>query len=62
MLLLLHLLLLQAENVKSYVTTTGPIMSELLAVVALRNQQQLVARCVGIIRDNMAAADDFFAR
>jgi hypothetical protein len=55
-------LLLQAENIKSYITTTGPIMSELLAVVALRNQQHLVGRCVGIIQDNLAAAADFFDR
>ncbi|KAF6265518.1 pyridoxal phosphate-dependent transferase [Scenedesmus sp. NREL 46B-D3] len=52
----------QAECVKSYITTTGPIMSELLAVVALRNQQQLVGRCVGVIRDNLAAAAHFFDR
>jgi hypothetical protein len=62
LLLLLLPLLLQAECVKSYITTTGPIMSELLAIVALRNQQQLVQRCVRIIQDNMAAAAEFFQR
>jgi hypothetical protein len=55
-------LLLQAENIKSYITTTGPIISELLAVMALRNQQQLVGRCVSIIQDNLNAAADFFDR
>jgi hypothetical protein len=55
-------IVLQAECIKSYLTTTGPIMSELLAIVALRNQQQLVGRCVDIIRDNLAAAVEFFSR
>ncbi|WIA22776.1 hypothetical protein OEZ86_009731 [Tetradesmus obliquus] len=55
-------LLAQVECVKSYITTTGPIMSELLAVVALRNEQQLVGRCAGIIQDNLATAAAFFDR
>lgn len=54
--------LLQAENVKSYITTTGPIMSELLAIIALRNQEYLVGRCAEIIRKNIAVAGAFFAR
>lgn len=55
-------LLAQAECVKSYITTTGPIVSELLAVVALRNEEQLVGRCAGIIQENLATAAAFFDR
>ena len=53
---------MQAEQVKSYITTTGPITSELLAIIALRNQEQLVGRCVSIIQNNIALAEAFFAK
>lgn len=55
-------LLEQAERVKSYITTTGPIISEVLAVVALKNERQLVGRCVDIIRGNLEVAAGFFSR
>eukprot|EP00775_Hariotina_reticulata_P004684 gene4684-4937_t len=55
-------LLEQAERIKSFITTTGAITSELLTIVALRHQDTLVGRCRGIIRENTAAAADFFSR
>jgi hypothetical protein len=59
----LHLLVsLKAECVKSYITTTGNIMSETLAVIALRNQEQLVGACRDIITTNIKHADEFVNR
>ena len=47
---------------KSYITTTGNIMSETLAIIALRNQDVLVGGCRDICTTNMKLAADFFER
>ncbi|MGE5776539.1 MAG: aminotransferase class I/II-fold pyridoxal phosphate-dependent enzyme [Chloroflexota bacterium] len=49
-------------SLKDYTTICNSAPSEFLAEVALRNRQQLVERNVGIIKENLAVMDGFFAR
>jgi aspartate/methionine/tyrosine aminotransferase len=47
---------------KDYTTICNAAPSEILALIALRAQDRVLARTLGIIRDNLALLDDFFAR
>jgi aspartate/methionine/tyrosine aminotransferase len=48
-------------SLKDYTTICNPAPSEFLAEVAMRNRQKLIARNLGIIRQNVAVIDDLFA-
>ena len=47
---------------KDYTTICNSAPSEFLAEIALRRRERLAARNVGLIVDNLALLDDFFAR
>ncbi|MEP7134320.1 MAG: aminotransferase class I/II-fold pyridoxal phosphate-dependent enzyme [Chloroflexota bacterium] len=47
-------------SLKDYTTICNSAPSEFLAEVALRNRQKLVARNLGIIKDNLTVMDEFF--
>ncbi len=47
---------------KDYTTICNAAPSEILALIALRAQDRVLARTLGIIRENLALLDDFFAR
>jgi aspartate/methionine/tyrosine aminotransferase len=47
---------------KDYTTICNAAPSEILALVALRAHDRVLARTNGIIRENLALLDDFFAR
>jgi aspartate/methionine/tyrosine aminotransferase len=49
-------------SLKDYTTICNPAPSEFLAEVALRNRQKLIARNLGIIKNNLEVIDDFFSR
>lgn len=49
-------------SLKDYTTICNSAPSEFLAEVGLRNRQRLIERNLGIIRENLAVMDDFFAR
>lgn len=46
---------------KDYTTICGSAPSEILALIALSAKDQLVARTLGIVRENLAVLDTFFA-
>lgn len=52
----------QMASLKDYTTICNSAPSEFLAEVAMRNRQELAARNLGIIKDNLAVIDEFFAR
>jgi aspartate/methionine/tyrosine aminotransferase len=47
---------------KDYTTLCNSAPSEFLAEVALRNRQKLVARNLGIIKNNLEVVDELFTR
>jgi aspartate/methionine/tyrosine aminotransferase len=47
---------------KDYTTICNSAPSEFLAEVAIRNRDKLVARNLGIIKENVSTIDEFFAR
>lgn len=47
---------------KDYTTICNSAPGELLALIALRNREYLLERNMGIIKDNLALLDAFFAR
>jgi len=47
---------------KHYTTVCNSAPSEFLATLALRNSEQIIARNLKILRDNMEIADKFFAK
>jgi aspartate/methionine/tyrosine aminotransferase len=49
-------------SLKDYTTICNSAPSEFLAEVALRNRQKLIARNLGIIRDNLEVVDELFIR
>jgi aspartate/methionine/tyrosine aminotransferase len=49
-------------SLKDYTTICSSAPSEFLAELAMRNRQRLVARNLGIIRENLSVMDDFFSR
>lgn len=49
-------------SLKDYTSICNSAPSEFLAEVALRNRQKLIERNLGIIQDNLAVMDGFFAR
>lgn len=52
-------LLAQVAAYKDYTTICNSAPSEILALIALRARDQVLARCLGIIRHNLALVDDF---
>lgn len=52
----------QMAAFKDYTSICNSAPSEFLAALALKHQDELVERNLGIIRDNLAVLDDFFAR
>jgi aspartate/methionine/tyrosine aminotransferase len=50
------------SSLKDYTTICNSAPGEFLAEVALRNRELLIARNLGIIKDNLAVIDEFFAR
>lgn len=57
-----HDLLRRITAMKDYTTVCSSAPSEILALIALRNHERLVARCRKIITDNLVHADAFFDR
>ena len=55
-------LLRRVASLKDYTTICAGAPSELLAEVALRHREAILRRNLGIVRDNLAALDAFFAR
>lgn len=55
-------LLERAAAFKDYTTICSSGPSEILAIIALRARDQVLARSRGIVLDNVARLDDFFAR
>jgi len=55
-------ILSRMARLKDYTTICNSAPGEFLAEVALRHRQQIVSRNVGIIRENLAVLDGFFAR
>jgi aspartate/methionine/tyrosine aminotransferase len=49
-------------SLKDYTTICNSAPSEFLAEVAMRNRHKLIERSLGIIQNNLAVMDDFFAR
>jgi aspartate/methionine/tyrosine aminotransferase len=49
-------------SLKDYTTICNSAPSEFLAEVALRNRQKLVARNLGIIKNNLEVIDEFFTQ
>lgn len=47
---------------KDYTTICNAAPSEILALIALRAQSVVVARTMGMVRENLAILDDFFSR
>ena len=47
---------------KHYLSICNSAPSEILSIIALKHGEELIQRSLGIIRGNMAAADEFFAR
>jgi Aspartate/tyrosine/aromatic aminotransferase len=55
-------LLARAAAFKDYTTICSSGPSEILAIIALRARDRVLARSRGIVLDNVARLDDFFAR
>jgi aspartate/methionine/tyrosine aminotransferase len=55
-----HDLLRRMTVVKDYTTVCSSAPAEILALIALRNHERVVARCKAIVTDNLAEVDDFF--
>lgn len=49
-------------SLKDYTTICNSAPSEFLAELAMRNRLKLIERNLGILKDNLAVMDDFFAR
>ena len=49
-------------RIKDYTTICSSAPSEILAIIALRAKETIVARNLGIVLDNLAIADQFFKR
>jgi aspartate/methionine/tyrosine aminotransferase len=49
-------------SLKDYTTICNSAPSEFLAEVAMRNRHKLIERSLGIIQNNLAVIDNFFAR
>jgi aspartate/methionine/tyrosine aminotransferase len=49
-------------SLKDYTTICNSAPSEFLAELAMRNRAKLAERNLGIIKNNLAVMDDFFAR
>ncbi|MSP60085.1 MAG: aminotransferase class I/II-fold pyridoxal phosphate-dependent enzyme, partial [Myxococcales bacterium] len=54
-------LLARCRQVKDYTTLCGSAPSEILALIALRAREAIVARNLAIVQNNLASAADFFA-
>lgn len=52
-------LLAQAAAYKDYTTICNSAPSEILALIALRAREQVLARCLGIIQQNLTLVDEF---
>lgn len=52
-------LLAQAAAYKDYTTICNSAPSEILALIALRAREQVLARCLGIIQQNLRLVDEF---
>jgi aspartate/methionine/tyrosine aminotransferase len=55
-------ILARMARLKDYTTICSSAPSEFLAEIALRHRQKIVSRNMGIIRENLAVLDAFFAR
>ncbi len=55
-------ILARMAHLKDYTTICSSAPREFLAELALRHRQKIVSRNVGIIRENLAVLDAFFAR
>jgi aspartate/methionine/tyrosine aminotransferase len=49
-------------SLKDYTTICNSAPSEFLAEVALRNRQKLIARSLGIIKNNLEVVDELFSK
>ncbi len=56
-----RVLLARCSGLKDYTTICNSAPSEILGIVALRATETIVARNLGIVRDNLSLADSFFA-
>lgn len=56
-----HALLQRFERYKHYLSICNSAPSEVLARIALRNREKVLARTRGIVRGNIALLNDFFA-
>ncbi|GBG28404.1 Aminotransferase [Hondaea fermentalgiana] len=54
--------LAEVQALKDYTTICPPAPSEILALIALRNRENIIARNMEIIRSGLAAVDKFFSR
>lgn len=57
-----HDLLARCAGFKDYTTICSSAPSEVLGIIALRAREAILARSLGIVEDNVAAAGQFFAR
>lgn len=55
-------LLEQVSQLKDYTTICGSAPSELLAIIALRNQQQIISQQIKRVRNNVTLLDTFASR
>jgi len=55
-------LLNRCQSIKDYTTICHSAPSEVLAIMALRAREELAARSLAIVRDNLAHAEAFFAK
>ncbi len=51
-----------ARHYKDYTSLCNSAPSEILALIALRAKDQVIARSIGMVRDNLACVEDFMAR
>jgi aspartate/methionine/tyrosine aminotransferase len=55
-------LLQKVLNFKDYTTLSNSILSEFVALAALRKSDSILSRNIGIIQDNLKILDEFFSR